>query len=1153
MAGQAVPTITATSTNNVGSSGTELQITWTEAVTGFEVGDIMVTIATPDVSNLGQTTTSSAGNFPVIAQKFTTGGGDSPHPLKNVQIHFSTVLINPDDLTVTIREKSGSNPSNTVRYELENPGNLGIGIGKKTFTAPNNATLDPDTDYFIVSNYSNTVPPHVSATSSRNEDNGVSDGWKIANDYRFYNNGNWIKVSIGSLFIAVNGSTATTAGTITNLSEVSSTSYTATYTPPGPNEVGTDELSIAAGVDDLGSSSATAAPLAITYDTNPRTITLSETARTVDEGGTATYTVVLDTQPTDDVTVTIASDDADAVTVSPGMLTFTVGNWDMAQTVTLTGVVDADGDDAMVMISHSATSSDGNYVIMDAGTVEVTVTDVNSAPTVPSLAKNANAPAGVSYSDDVLTISAVISADDALLTAESTDPDGDDVTYRLEPVAPSGSGLLDTLKIDENSGIITLNIALLAANDDQHAFKVVASDENFDVETEKQVLVIDIAPNVALSETDLSINEGETATYTIVLASQPTDVVTVTPESNDTDAVTVSGALMFTDNDWDTPQTVTIMGEFDADGDDTMAMISHSATSSDGNYVIMDAGTVEVDVTDVNSAPSVPILAENVNIPSGVGYSDDILTISSNVSVDDALITAESTDSDGDDVTYRLEAVAPSGVGLLDTLEIDESTGIITLKVDLTASNNNQHAFKVVASDGNFDVETEKQVLVIDITPNVALSETNLSINEGETATYTVVLANQPTDVVTVTPESNDTDAITVSGALMFTDNDWDTPQTVTIMGEFDADGDDAMAMISHSATSDDGNYVIMDAGTVEVTVTDVNSAPSVPILAENANAPSGVSYSSNIVTISSNVSVDDALITAESTDSDGDDVTYRLEVVAPSGVGLLDTLQIDENTGIITLKVALTAANNDQHAFKVVASDGNFDVETEKQVLVIDIDAIEPPNEDPSVPTLAKSANSPDGVGYSNGILTISTAISVNDALITAESIDPEGNPVSYLLESVAPSGIGLLDTLEMDANTGVITLKVALTAANNGMHTFKVVASDGKLSAETEIQVLEIDIEADEPVLGLSDSAWLCIISKSCSWGWVLHIHSVLVGDMMEIVDLEGHLLVNRTVRSINEQVSVSNLSAGTYLLIITSANGKGIASKVLPFIKE
>ena len=69
----------------------------------------------------------------------------------------------------------------------------------------------------------------------------------------------------------------------------------------------------------------------------------------------------------------------------------------------------------------------------------------------------------------------------------------------------------------------------------------------------------DDARGVTVSETGLDIAEGGGGTYTVVLDSQPTGQVTVTPARTSGDAdVTVSGALTFTADDWDTPKMVTV-------------------------------------------------------------------------------------------------------------------------------------------------------------------------------------------------------------------------------------------------------------------------------------------------------------------------------------------------------------------------------------------------------------------------------------------------------------------------------------------------------------------------------------------------------------------------------------------------------------------
>ena len=58
---------------------------------------------------------------------------------------------------------------------------------------------------------------------------------------------------------------------------------------------------------------------------------------TISEGGLGTFTVKLATQPTGPVTVTLAADDAGAVAVPAATLTFTSGNWDTPQAVTVEG------------------------------------------------------------------------------------------------------------------------------------------------------------------------------------------------------------------------------------------------------------------------------------------------------------------------------------------------------------------------------------------------------------------------------------------------------------------------------------------------------------------------------------------------------------------------------------------------------------------------------------------------------------------------------------------------------------------------------------------------------------------------------------------------------------------------------------------------
>ena len=106
---------------------------------------------------------------------------------------------------------------------------------------------------------------------------------------------------------------------------------------------------------------------------------------TTEAGGTASFTVVLDSEPSTDVTIPISSGNVSEGTVSVSSLTFTSSNWSSEQTVTVTGVDDSIVDDNATynIVIGAATSSDSNYNGMDAGDV-VMVNEDNSPVCVVS-------------------------------------------------------------------------------------------------------------------------------------------------------------------------------------------------------------------------------------------------------------------------------------------------------------------------------------------------------------------------------------------------------------------------------------------------------------------------------------------------------------------------------------------------------------------------------------------------------------------------------------------------------------------------------------------------------------------------------------------------------------------------------------------------
>ena len=113
---------------------------------------------------------------------------------------------------------------------------------------------------------------------------------------------------------------------------------------------------------------------------NRRGVIVSAEELNVVEGATATYTVVLDSEPTGQVTIAPSVASGGKVTVSPSSLTFEATDWETAQTVTVTGVEDDDMASESVTIGHAVSGAD--YGSVTAASVSVKVLDDEGPPVV---------------------------------------------------------------------------------------------------------------------------------------------------------------------------------------------------------------------------------------------------------------------------------------------------------------------------------------------------------------------------------------------------------------------------------------------------------------------------------------------------------------------------------------------------------------------------------------------------------------------------------------------------------------------------------------------------------------------------------------------------------------------------------------------------
>ena len=132
-------------------------------------------------------------------------------------------------------------------------------------------------------------------------------------------------------------------------------------------------------------------PVSITDD-DIADVTIEPTALSVVAGRSNEYTVVQATEPTGEVTVTISGHASTDVTLDKTTLTFTVGNWATAQTVTVSATRNA--ATAKVTLAHAVAGSDYGSVTAEPVVVSV----VGVAGQQPTLQ------VGVSSSTQTLTV-----------------------------------------------------------------------------------------------------------------------------------------------------------------------------------------------------------------------------------------------------------------------------------------------------------------------------------------------------------------------------------------------------------------------------------------------------------------------------------------------------------------------------------------------------------------------------------------------------------------------------------------------------------------------------------------------------------------------------------------------------------------------------
>lgn len=569
-------------------------------------------------------------------------------------------------------------------------------------------------------------------------------------------------------------------------------------------------------------------------------ITVSDiSGDTKENGTTATFTVVLDSEPTADVSIGLSSDDTGEGTVSPSSLTFTNTDWFTPQTVTVTGVDDpfVDGPQVFTIITSSASSSDGYYDGLDPDDVSVTNLDDEAAISVSSIS-SFTTEAGTSATFTIV------------LDTEPTN----DVTIGISSNDLS-EGIVSPSEVtfSPTDWFTPQTVTVTGVDDDiddgDKSFRAVtapavSSDPKYDGLNAADVTIInkdDDAFGITVSAISGNTTEqGGIATFTILLHSEPTDDVVIGLSSDDEGEGTVSPTeLTITSGNWFNEQTVTVTGVDDdlEDGDQAYNIITAAIVSSDFNYGGLDPDDVAVINEDDNLGNEDPVItgqvsafSTNEDTPFMISLDHLTVTDSDNTYPDDFTLLIQS----GANYTFNGNQITPA----------ENFFGVLTipLSVDDGIDESNQFDFTLTVDPINDAPNLVAQSATVEFgTSQGAQLLTGASDIEGDALTLVEVTSDQSVEGVEFDEAGNFSfENKSLVGQIIFTFEVCDdgSPSacsqstfTLTVTsGDFDSDGIPDDVELEFDDVDSDGTPEYADTDSDNDGISDSIEAGSSPL-----------------------------------------------------------------------------------------------------------------------------------------------------------------------------------------------------------------------------------------------------------------------------------------------------------------------------------
>ena len=584
------------------------------------------------------------------------------------------------------------------------------------------------------------------------------------------------------------------------------------------------------------------------------------------EGGTSTYSLVLDTEPTDTVTVTVASEQDNPIRLTPETLTFTPSNWSTTQTISVESLDDgADTSFRDAFISHQV--SGGDYGSVSVGDIWVIIENTTQAYIYLDDAQASESDGYVEFTISVRPILRTVPVVVRYTTVDGTAAAGTDYTrqvntgqtYKIFSIPANGGSGTIRIPITDNEvyGPAKKTFTLQLTNEnnkaslDGDATLLTATGSIIDDDPKPVVSVAGPAGDLSYVSEDkkgpvtftLTLTGRSAADVTVDYATGQAQVLSglaarqgITPATAGEDYTVATGIVTFSPGD--ATKQVTVQLTDDDVSEDTeffgfkISNAKNAQLRNDATEEVADVGLLDDDPRGVAIDPTSISLEEPAPGETAVASSYTVK------------LNSKPTDTVTVTVGGANPAVSLSGATLsnTNTLTFTTSNWDTAQTVTVTPVEDANGIAETITlthiqSGGDYTGIAADSVTVNvtdSDTRNVALSPTSLTVTEGDDTgvSYTVKLSTQPSDTITVTIGGHSGTELSISGTtlsnsntLTFSTSNWNTAQTVTVKAGHYGNSDDESETLTHTASGGDYANLTKD---LPVTVTD--DAPSVTV-----------------------------------------------------------------------------------------------------------------------------------------------------------------------------------------------------------------------------------------------------------------------------------------------------------------------------------